>query len=188
MNTKIRIDLSQGIIEAEGTEEFVSAIYSDFKERIRPPSGTVPPDPSSKHRKEAPPKVEPTETRRRRAGTTPTPSIARDLDLSRQDDKPSLREFSAKYRPTSNLKRNLIFVYYLRQIREISSVNVDHVFTCYRNISGLKAPVALQQSLWDTSSRYGWLDTTSLDDIKVTVPGINYLEHDMPKAGTSNDA
>ena len=35
MNTKIRIDLAQGIIEAEGNEDFVKIIYNDFKEKIQ---------------------------------------------------------------------------------------------------------------------------------------------------------
>ena len=34
-DTKIRIDLSQGVIEAEGSEQFVLSIYSDFKEKIQ---------------------------------------------------------------------------------------------------------------------------------------------------------
>ena len=33
--TKIHINLKQGILEAEGSEEFVTRIYSDFKENIK---------------------------------------------------------------------------------------------------------------------------------------------------------
>ena len=33
--TRIKIDLSQGLIEAEGNETFVVSIYEDFKEQIR---------------------------------------------------------------------------------------------------------------------------------------------------------
>ena len=40
-DTKIRIDLSQGIIEAEGSEKFVLSIYSDFKEKIQAKLRTI---------------------------------------------------------------------------------------------------------------------------------------------------
>jgi len=33
--TRIRIDLTQGMFEAEGTEEFVRSIYADFKQQIQ---------------------------------------------------------------------------------------------------------------------------------------------------------
>ena len=33
-STKIRFDLPEGIIEAEGSEEFVKAVYGDFKHRL----------------------------------------------------------------------------------------------------------------------------------------------------------
>lgn len=59
---------------------------------------------------------------------------------------------------------------------------MDHIFTCYRNISSIKTPGALQQSLIDTARNKGWLDTASLGDIKVPIAGINHIEHDMKKA------
>ena len=106
----------------------------------------------------------------------------KDLDLSPKGDTESLRDFYAHYLPKTNFEKNLIFVYWLQQIAGMSGITEDHVFTCYRSIPGIKAPVALYQSLIDTSNRRGWLNTTSTDDIKVTVPGMNYLEHDLPRA------
>lgn len=32
--TKLRIDLKQGLLEVEGTDQFVREIYSDFKDRL----------------------------------------------------------------------------------------------------------------------------------------------------------
>ena len=52
MTTKIRIDLSQGIVEAEGSETFVQRIYNDFKESLAsgvdpmPPAGKKPKAPA----------------------------------------------------------------------------------------------------------------------------------------------
>jgi len=115
-------------------------------------------------------------------GGTTVPKISKDLDLSGGKKGESLRDFFSKYKPSSNLERNLVFVYYLKQVAGIEHITIDHVFTCYRNIKSLKVPGSLKQSLIDTNILKGWFDTSSLDDIKLTVPGINYLEHDMKKA------
>lgn len=48
MTTKLKIDLSQGILEVEGTETFVKAIYSDFKANfIESPDGQTTEDETS---------------------------------------------------------------------------------------------------------------------------------------------
>jgi hypothetical protein len=104
--------------------------------------------------------------------------------LSGQGKVERLKDFYAKFEPKTNMERNLIFVYYLKQKLELETVTTDHVFTCYRDISGIKAPEALRQSLIDTASRRGWLDTEDSDDIQITIPGVNYLEHDMAKKTT----
>ena len=101
-----------------------------------------------------------------------------DLDLSGGGKVERLKDYFAKYSTNSNLVRNLIFVYYLQNELKISGITIDHVFTCYRDV-GVKVPGALQQSLWDTRKK-GWLDTKNSEDIKVTVHGLNYLEHDLP--------
>ena len=114
------------------------------------------------------------------------PKISSDLDLSGGKKGQSLRDFFSQYAPSSNFERNLVFVYYLKQVAGIEQITIDHVFTCYRNIKSVKVPGHLEQSLIDTRVHKGWIDTASLDDIKLNVPGINYLEHDMKKAEDKN--
>jgi len=186
MSTKIKIDLSHGTIEAEGTEEFVKMIYDDFKAQLT----IKPPVTSKKTSKLDKPSVKPSEskssvsTRKKKGiGRKIIPSIVSDLDLSGAGKEISLRDFYAKYIPSSNFERNLIFTYYLSNKINLSKITLDHIFTFYRDIPNTKAPNALHQSLIDTSKRKGWIDTASTEDIKVTVPGINYLEHDLPKSG-----
>ena len=110
------------------------------------------------------------------------PKYSKDLDLSGGKKGQRLRDFFSQFVTSSNFERNLVFVYYLKQVAGIEPITIDHIFTCYRNIKGLKVPVSLVQSLIDTRMHKGWLDTSSLDNIKLTVPGMNYLEHDMKKA------
>ena len=106
--------------------------------------------------------------------------ILKNLDLVGGGKKESLSAMLERLKPKSNFERNLIFVHYLSEVCGIERVTHDHVYTCYHMTLGLKIPAQLRQSLWDMSSRHGWLDTASLEDISVTTDGINYLEHDMP--------
>lgn len=41
MTTKLKIDLSQGVLEVEGSETFVKAIYADFKAHFVEPDGAA---------------------------------------------------------------------------------------------------------------------------------------------------
>lgn len=185
-NTKIRIDLSQGIIEAEGEEKFVQSVYNDFKERLNArrvahngEKGGKKKD--SKRKKEVSEGV--IQQKRQRVAEAYSPKLVTDLDLSGVKKGENLREFYAKYNAKTNMQRNLVFVYYLQHSLEIKGINCDHIFTCYRDIPKLKVPTALYQSLIDTNINKGWLNTKSMDNIKVTIKGINYFEHDMPKVG-----
>lgn len=188
MNTKLRIDVSSGLLEVEGSEDFVKSIYEDFKDNLK----TSPaPNPDSGHEVE---QEEPAVKRKVKtkkpsaANSTPgkvkakkAPGFVKDLDLSGGPDEPSLKEFFARYDHKTNYERNLIFIYYLKQVINVDKVTLDHIFTCYRNVSQ-KIPKALEQSMRDTAKDRGWVDIDDLDDIGVPVAGINHLEHDMKKA------
>ena len=180
MDTKLRIDLSQRTLEVEGSEVFVREIYSDFKDRISAISQVTPKKTNEKQEAKTeaptPPKG------KRRQLKKETLSIVKDLNLAGQGDKPSLKDFYSNYTPSNNLERNLIFVYYLQNIAKVTAIITNHVFTCYRHV-GVKIPGAFKQSLWDTASQKGWIDTSSLEDIKLATQGINYIEHDIAKVG-----
>jgi hypothetical protein len=62
----------------------------------------------------------------------------------------------------------------------VPAIGVDEVYTCYKHL-GEKPPTILNQSLKDTASRKGSIDTSSLDAITVTMTGENLVEHDMPR-------
>jgi len=179
MDAKLRIDLSQKILEAEGSETFVREIYSDFKDRISAPvQETQRKEKSTLKSKAARP---PSGTRKPRTAKE-THTMVKELDLAAKDDKSSLKDFFARYKVSSNYERNLIFAYYLQNVAKVTPITSNHIFTCYRYVQ-IKVPVAFNQSLWDTSSQKAWIDTSSLEDIKVPTQGINHIEYEMTKAG-----
>lgn len=187
---KLRIDISQGLLEVEGSDQLVREIYADFKDQLHGPTSSPTAKSTKPLGKTPSPKSDEGSTDQRSSGRKKAssggtqPSIVKDLDLSGKAKKVErLKDFHASFTINSNLERNLVFMYYLQHKIEVSPITPDHVFTCYRDV-GVKVPTALVQSLRDTSNRRGWLDTANTNDLKVTVPGMNHLEHDIPKAKT----
>lgn len=189
---KLKIDLTQGIIDVEGTEDFVLGVYNDFKEKLdhmhlkggprhdplplKHQQGAVTPEKK---------KVSANQSKTKKKNGNQTPSLLKNLDLSGGGKCERLKDFFNMYESKSNFERNLIFVYYLQQKLGLTDITVDHVFSCYRDVPGIKAPEALRQSLLDTSNRRGWVNTSNTDDIKVTIAGVNHLEHDFPRKSSA---
>ena len=179
---RIRIDLSQGVIEAEGNEQFVLRIYSDFVEKIKGrlklPSGSE----KIKARKADERSQNGNKVKKKSTSKgMGLHKLVKSVDLSGAGDMQSLDKFFRQYKASKFYEYNLIFCYYLQEVAGIKPITIDHVFTCYRHISKLRMPKALSQSLFDTSRRQGWIDTSSLDNITVSLDGINHIEHGMEK-------
>ena len=134
MTTKLKIDLTQGVLEVEGSETFVKAIYSDFKvhfigddagemlgdrtRRGRPVSAKAKPE------KKTTPAVEPeslpTSTKPSELDVSVDPHLAKpahhfleDLPLTAGEGRGSLVEFMDLKFPITNEERNLVFLYYM---------------------------------------------------------------------------
>ncbi len=187
MTSKLKIDLSTGLLEVEGSEDLIKYIYGDFKENI----GTPIPEKAEKTSvvqakvevkakpKKVTTKVSPAKNGSK-AKSKKDPELLKNLDLSGGTENDSLKDFYAKYDHKSNFERNLIFVYYLQHVLQEEKITLDHLFTCYRNV-GQKIPKALEQSMRDTSKDKGWVDIDDIEDIKVPVAGMNRIEHDFAK-------
>jgi len=108
-----------------------------------------------------------------------SPKQLLDLNL-RPNGKISLRDFYDRFEIKSNFERNVTFVYYLSKELSIGNIGIDHIYTAYKE-AGQKVPGDIYQSLIDTKKHKGWIDTTNIEDIKLSIQGENYIEHDAPK-------
>jgi len=88
--------------------------------------------------------------------------------------KESLEAFFAKYSPSSDDQRNLLFVYYLQNILEESGISVNHVYSCY-DILKLRISENLPQTVRNTASKKGWIETKNAI-LSVTVKGSNQIK------------
>lgn len=181
--TKLRIDLQTGVLEVEGEESFVRQVYDDYKSKlnsiqksqdIKQDERQIPSEKESVSTQANGKKK--TKSRSARESLT----IVKDLDLSAKGGKQSLRDFYGTKSPEMGMEKNAVFVYYLEKIASLNKISVNHVYSCYKDV-GTRVPNALKQSLLDTSHHKGWIDTTSLEDIKTSTPGENFVEHDLPK-------
>jgi hypothetical protein len=209
MTTKLKIDVSQGILEVEGSEAFVRAIYRDFKvqflgeeaagEEVQPTrrrrtrqnrqvKTVAKPSPQPHQAAEIAKISEPTGARIEPEPTPdsekplPTPSYTflKDLDLVATEDHPSLVEFMDSKFPITNEERNLVFIYYLQYMVKQKPITVDHIYTCYRK-ANIRAPLDLQHSLKMTAKDRKWIRIAKNGNITTLAAGKQYLEKQLPK-------
>ncbi len=208
MTTKLKIDLSLGLLEVEGSESFVKAIYNDFKahfvgeeavgdlfrpvkkRRTRTTEATAkisklePVD--SAPGQVTPAKVSPVEPvveSQKQTVDKPKPSykFLETLDLSASEDQPSLVQYMDAKFPVTNEERNLVFLHYLQHMRKIKPITVDHIYTCYR-VSKIRVPISIEKSLHMAAN---WINVSKTGRLSVNAVGKRYVEKQLPKRSKS---
>ncbi|WP_371055129.1 hypothetical protein [Rhodosalinus sp. K401] len=191
MQTKLHINLTQGIVDVEGDVDFVKAVYDDFKDRLSgagtPPSTPLAEVNSPQSRDVGPGAGKPkrrTATRKKPAGTdNSTVSISADAPKRDKElDTSKLAAFYGQYSPANAPERILIFLKFLTEELQIQSPNTDQVYTCFLDVKE-KPPGAFAQAFRDTSSKKGFINFESAEDITITTKGNNHFEFDLKKKG-----
>jgi hypothetical protein len=198
MVAKLKVDLSAGILEVEGPEEFVREIHEAFRSyasaqvRVRTPnqasplSDAAPEEGAGTSNQDA----QTTSTRKKAASRRPrpapnegavratqyAPAVIRDLDLK------GLKEFIAPYTLNGHSDKILAFGMFLRDEKGIHPFTADHLYTAYRFV-GERTPGAFLQAIRDASKKKDLVDYQSPTQISVTHIGENRFLHDLPKAG-----
>lgn len=108
-------------------------------------------------------------------------TFLKDLDL-RPAGKQSLEAFAEEKQPSSNEDKYAVVVYYFSEIAELTAVSTNHVGSAFRLMKAWREPGDVSASLRITSSRKGTLDTSNLENIKITPTGRNFVEHELPPA------
>jgi hypothetical protein len=204
MTTKLKIDLAQGILEVEGSETFVKAIYSDFKLHFIGEDAGESLDNKPKRRRRKRPALAAQSTLPPAASTEPAKSPAapvtkaepppaplpepsrpeykflEDLELTAGQGRASLVEFMDTKFPITNEERNLVFVYYLQHLLKIKTITYDHVYTCYR-AAKIRVPLNLDSNLQSTANHRNWIKITKTGRLSVTPAGKIYADKQLPK-------
>lgn len=183
--TKLHIDLINGVLEIDGEEEFVRSIYNDFKEQLVAKRSLEPKDSSqiNHHKNQTAQTDKKAKRTNKAAGALERYALIKDLDFTKGEGNVTLKDYYKQKDPKSYTEKNLVFVYFLKNKLKVSNVNLDHIYTAYDEV-GSRRPNAFRQSVADTSSKKGWLDTSSYEDIKISIKGQNYVDHDLPAKET----
>lgn len=124
----------------------------------------------------------------RRRSRTPVKQWTPNRNLNiRPGGKQSLTDFVAEKQPTNGFERNLVSVYWLREVLGKDPVDIADVMACYRACNW-PIPQDLPNALSVTGARRGWLDTHDRSNLTVTVSGENAVLHDLPAPKKSKKA
>lgn len=108
-------------------------------------------------------------------------TLVTDLDLHPKG-KTSLKDFLSTYKPKKGPETLLLVVHYLQKILSRTDIDVNAIYTCYRNIP-LKVP-NIRQALSNIHTRNGWINTSDYSDLKLTVGGENHIEFGIIKSNS----
>lgn len=145
--------------------------------------GTSPP---KKKRTTANKKASASEGKQKRPSGKESYSIDRHLDLRGNGSIPSFKEFYSEKAPKGAKQFNTVAVYYLKKIKGVSKISLDHVYTCYSEVKN-KPPQAFRQSFIDTKNKEGWIEFESNGNLDIPHRGVVYVEHDLP-AGSGDQS
>ncbi len=189
----LKIDIKNGLLEVDGDDALIKLVYEDYKGGLFNPkmvdlgSGLledrnleIKTDIKTSKGPKKPQKV------KTQAKAKESFSIIKDLDLSPGNGSEGLLTFYESKAPRSLSEINTVFIYYLQKVLNLENIGVDHIYTCFKEVKK-PVPTALKQSLWDTASKKGWINTNSLEDIKIAIRGENLVEQELGSRTKNGD-
>lgn len=191
MQSKLHIDLSQGLVEVEGDADLVREIYRDLKDHLlsgAPSPGRIQPRTREEalpadSNSEGKPKAKRRVSRKKADSDTSSSGISADAPkLDKNLDTSKLGAFYGQFEPKNNAEKILIFLKFITEELGQDNPNTDQVYTCFKK-TGEKIPKAYAQAFYDTSSKHGFIDFRSATDIAVTIAGDNHFTHGLKKKG-----
>ena len=107
-------------------------------------------------------------------------SIDRDLNLHGGNGIPSFKDFYEVKKPSSTAEINALSIYYLKELMKMEVVTLNHVYTCYKEISK-KPAIYFKQSFIDTKNKQGYIEYDENWSLSIPHRGVSFIEHNLPK-------
>jgi hypothetical protein len=179
MTAKLNIDLKQGLLHVEGTEEFVRSIYDDFKSRLTAAAAVPPPAPTPLPAPNGKGEGRRTSARKQSSRGDFDPTFNRDLDTSK------LPAFYTQFEMKNHAEKVLVFCMFLKETPNVEKITGNDIFTCYTAMKAeTRTPKAFAQALRDAEGKkFHYIEVRAWDDIIVPISGSNYFHHDLKRKG-----
>jgi hypothetical protein len=102
----------------------------------------------------------------------------RDIDF-RSAGGATLRQFAEEKAPGTFYEKNVVILFFLEETLGTSPIDPSHILAGYQHC-GWKAPKDPENSLCKTKSEKGWLDTSDVNNIRLTHAGREFVQYDLP--------
>lgn len=194
-NTKLVINLIEGIVEVEGTEDFVRFIYQDFKENLskqvivnQPVSLPLRHEPEqrllAKEDKEPPKKTAEAPRRSPASGEKKKQnSGAYKPTFNSKINLTGLETFYDELKPENNTECIVVFAAFLRDRVQTPKCSANDLFTCFFTLkSKTKIPTDMPQAIKNAKHRTHFIEYETIDSIEITSAGDNWLVAQAKKA------
>ncbi len=193
MQTKLHINLSQGVLDVEGDPELVREVYTDFKEKLltgfggsAPSQPTVQATIESTVQQAAPKKAKrrPSAKKTTTAEAAGSGIVADSPKMDKNLDTAGLAAFFDQFEVSNNAEKILVFLKFLIDELQIDNPNTDQVYTCYE-AANQRVPKVFSQAFRDAHGRkFGYIDYNSPTEIEITTLGSNYFKFDLKRKTT----
>jgi hypothetical protein len=202
---KFKIDVKQGVVELEGSENFVDKHLDKFEEIFKSAikqtmaqgiihsltDDNVPAlQQQNSEKKLGISKLELVKANtnnnnnnnnNNKHATKQSPTLPPiPVDLKANVNKVGLREFYAEKKPANHYEKTVVFVYYLTKINKETEVKYGEILSCYEEVDEKKPSIT---DIIKNSIRYkGWLEQGSGKFItRLTISGENFVKFDLPQ-------
>ena len=194
---KFKIDVKQGVVELEGSENFVDKHLDKFEEIFKsaikqtmaqgighslPDDNVSALQQQNSEKKLGISKLELVKAHSNNRHVTKQylslPPIP--VDLKANVNKIGLREFYAEKKPVNHYEKTVVFVYYLTKINKQTEIKYGEILSCYEEVDEKKPSIT---DIIKNSIRYkGWLEQGSGKFItRLTISGENFVKFDLPQ-------
>jgi hypothetical protein len=195
---KFKIDIKQGTVELEGSENFVDKHLDKFEEiftsaikqtvtqgiihSITDHNISALQEQNSEKKPEIskPELVKANNNNNKHATKQSTSLPPIPVDLKANENKVGLREFYAEKNPSNHYEKTVVFVYYITKINKQTEVKYGEILSCYEEVNEKKPSIT---DIIKNSIRYkGWLAQGSDKfTTRLTISGENFVKFDLPQ-------
>lgn len=177
-DTKIKINLKEGTFEIEGSESFVEKYWEKLTRTLEKLPITYQINPSASSQLDFDSSKTTNGTKKKNQKSKPSFELL-PLDLTKKEDRPSLKELFDEKKPSSNQEIITLFSYYLTKFLQIPNMKYGHALFCYNEINRPK-PTNIVQLFRDTSHLKKWVESgDEPHTVKLTIAGKNLIEHKL---------
>jgi hypothetical protein len=106
-------------------------------------------------------------------------SFVKDLNLQ-PTGTVSLRDFFASKATQTQQEQITVILHYLTKTLELGNVGPNHIYTALKDVD-VQVPADIGAVIRNSAFRKNWIDSSNSDDLKLTVAGENFVEHDLEK-------